>query len=108
MCARSSSFALGLRKSKTSLPQGIARAKHERILSDEFGKLERLTIEYRTSKEHQKLDEQILLVGGDFVPAEALSSGLDIAIADALLDVGFEPLLWHYAFVFTGGLRGIA
>ena len=51
----------------------------------------RLTIKDRTGKKHQKLDEQALLLRADLVEAEALPAALDIAIADALLDVGIEP-----------------
>lgn len=68
----------------------------------------RLTIEDRTSEETEELDEQVLLLGGDLVPAEALAAGLDIAVGDTLLDVGLEPLLGDNTGVATGGLGGVA
>ena len=62
----------------------------------------RLTIKDRAGEKHQEFDEQIFLLGGDFVPAEALPSVLDIGIADALLDVGLKPFLGHGAVFFRG------
>ena len=50
-----------------------------------------LTIKNWASKEHQELDEQVLLLRGELVPAEALPPILDFAVGDALLDIGFEP-----------------
>lgn len=56
-----------------------------------------LTIEDGTSEETEELDEQVLLLGGDFVPTEALAALLDIVVGDTLLDVGLEPLVGHGA-----------
>ncbi len=66
----------------------------------------RLTIKDRTSEEHQKLDEQALLLRGDLVVAEALPAVLDIAVADALLDVGIQPLLGDGAVIIRLLLLG--
>lgn len=57
----------------------------------------KLTIEDRTSEETEELDEQVLLLGGDFVPAVALAALLDFRAGDTLLDVGLEPLVGHGA-----------
>jgi hypothetical protein len=51
------------------------------------------TVEDRTSEEHEELDEQVLLLGHDFVPAESLAAGLDISVGKTLLDVGGQPLI---------------
>lgn len=64
-----------------------------------MGSCRRLTVEDRAGEKHQKLDEQVLLLGGNLVPAEAFPPVLDIAVADALLDVGVEPLIWHSAIL---------
>lgn len=53
----------------------------------------KLTIEDRTSEETEELDEQVLFLGGDFVPAVALAALLDFRAGDTLLDVGLEHLL---------------
>jgi hypothetical protein len=66
--------------------------------------MERLTIEDRTSEEHQKFDEEVLLLGGDLVEAEAPATLLDLLVGETLLDVGFEPLVWHDASVLVSGL----
>lgn len=52
-----------------------------------------LTVEDRTSEETQELEEEILLLGGDLVPAETLAAGLDIVVGDTLLDIGVEPVI---------------
>ena len=59
-----------------------------------------LTIENRTSEKHQKLDEQVLLLRRKLVPAEALPPGLDVVVANALLDVGLKPVVGYRAVVF--------
>lgn len=51
------------------------------------------TVKNRTSEEHEELDEQVLLVGGDLVPAKLLAARLDIRRGDTLADVGGEPLI---------------
>lgn len=66
----------------------------------------KLTIKDRASEKHQKLDEQALFLAGNFVPAEALPPVLDIAVANALLDVGVEPLVGNGAIVFALLLLG--
>ena len=65
------------------------------------GSCSRLTIKDRAGEKHQKLDEQVLLLGSDLVPPETLPPMLDIAVADALLDIGVEPLIWDTAILFT-------
>jgi hypothetical protein len=50
------------------------------------------TVEDRTSEEHEELDEQVLLLGHDLVPAESLAAGFDIGVGETLLDVGVQPL----------------
>lgn len=57
------------------------------------------TVENGTCEEHQELDEHVLFLGGDLVPAVLLASSLNIAVADALLDIGLEQVFWD--------LRGI-
>lgn len=70
---------------------------------------ERRTIEDRASEEHQELDEQILLLRRDLVPAGLFAASLDIAIADTLLDVGVEPLIGnHELCVGIGGAGSLA
>lgn len=67
----------------------------------------RRTVENRTSEEHQELDEQVLLVGGDLVEAKLLATGLNIVRSDTRTDVGVEPLLGHggvLAFFLLVGL----
>jgi hypothetical protein len=56
------------------------------------------TIENRTSEETQKLVEEILLLGGQFVPSGLLATRLDLVSAETGLPVGGQPLL--------GGLIG--
>ena len=63
-----------------------------------------LTIEDRTSEETEELDEQVLLLGGDFVPAVALAALLDLSRRDTLLDVGLEHLLGDGTRVGTSSL----
>lgn len=53
----------------------------------------KLTVENGTSEETQELEEEVLLLGGDLVPAEALAAGLDIVVGDTLLDIGVEPVV---------------
>lgn len=64
-----------------------------------MGSCRTLTIKDRTGEKHQELDEQVLLLGADLVPAETLPPVLDIAVAEALLDVGVEPFFWHSTIV---------
>lgn len=65
----------------------------------------KLTIEDRTSEETEELDEQVLLLGGDFVPAVALAALLDFRAGDTLLDVGLEHLLGDGTRVGTSTRR---
>ena len=81
----------------------IASRKHRTSV----GSWRRLTVKDRACEKHQKLNEQVLLLGGNLVPAEALPPTLDIAIADALLDVGIKPL-FRYGAVFLGGFLLLA
>ena len=60
-----------------------------------FGSWRRLTIKNWAGKEHQELDEHVLLLARELVPSHALPSSFDIAVADALLDVDVEPF-WRY------------
>ncbi len=69
---------------------------------------DRLTVENGAGEEHQELDEQVLLLGGDLVEAAASSAFLDLCRGEALLDVGFEPLFWHDAGILIGGLTRVA
>jgi hypothetical protein len=64
------------------------------------GSCRRLTIKDRAGEKHQELDEQVLLLRGDLVPAEALPPVLDITVADALLDIGIEPLFGYGTVLF--------
>jgi len=68
----------------------------------------KLTIEDRASEEHQELDEQVLLLRGNLVPAEAFPAVLDIRVRDTLLDVGLEPVFRDDASVLVSGLRRVA
>lgn len=68
----------------------------------------RHTVKNGTSEEHQELDEQVLLLGGDLVPAEALSPLLHGVVVDTLLDVGVEPLVRDDASIFVSGLLRVA
>lgn len=68
----------------------------------------RLTIEDRTSEETEELDEQVLLLGGDFVPTVALAALLNLVRGDTLLDVGLEHLVGDEAGVSTSGLARVA
>jgi hypothetical protein len=68
----------------------------------------RLTIKDGTSEETEELDEQVLLLGGDFVPAVALATGLNLVRRDTLLDVGLEHLLGNEAGVGGGCVLGVA
>lgn len=56
---------------------------------------ERLTVKNGAGEEHQKFDEEVLLLGGDLVPAESFSTLLHLCITDALLDVDIQPLFGH-------------
>ncbi|KAI6876686.1 plasma membrane H+-ATPase Pma1 [Hortaea werneckii] len=47
----------------------------------------------RTSEETQELEEQVLLLSDNFVPAELLAALLNLLVGDTLLDVGLEPFL---------------
>ena len=67
-----------------------------------------LTIEDGTSEEAQELDEQVLLLGRDFVPAESLPAALDFAVAETLLDVGLEHFLGHNTGILVGSLLRVA
>lgn len=62
---------------------------------------ERHTVKNGTREEGQELQEHVLLLGGDFVPAEALAARLDIVGRDTLLDVGVEPLLGDNAGILV-------
>ena len=66
-----------------------------------MGSCRRLTIKNRAGEKHQKLDEQVLLLGADLVPAKALPPTLDLVVAEALLDIGVEPFFWHSAIVLN-------
>jgi hypothetical protein len=68
----------------------------------------RLTIEDGTSEETEELDEQVLLLGGDFVPTVALATGLNLVRGDTLLDVGLEHLLGDEAGVGGGCVARVA
>lgn len=63
---------------------------------------DRRTVEDRTSEEAQELEEQVLLLRGDFVPAEALPASLNLVFGDTLLDIGVEQLLRDVAGIFAG------
>ena len=63
-----------------------------------------LTIEDGAGEETEELDEQVLLLGGDFVPAVALAALLDFSRGDTLLDVGLEHLLGDGTRVGTSSL----
>jgi len=67
-----------------------------------------LTIKDGTGEEAQELDEQVLLLSRDFVPAESLPTGLDIMVAETLLDIGLEPVFRHNTSILVGGLLRIA
>ena len=84
------------------LRQQNTRWKHRMMM----GSCGRLTIKDRAGEKHQELDEQVLLLGADLVPAETLPPVLDIAVAETLLDVGVEPFFRHGAVVL--GLFGRA
>lgn len=68
----------------------------------------RLTIEDGTSEETEELDEQVLLLGGDFVPAVTLTAVLNLVRGDTLLDVGLEHLLGDEAGVGGGSIGRVA
>ena len=59
-----------------------------------------LTVKDRASEEHQKLDEHVLLLGTQLVPAESLPSVFDIIVGNTLLDVYIKPFLWNGAIFF--------
>jgi hypothetical protein len=61
------------------------------------------TVEDRTSEEHEELDEQVLLLGHDFVPAESFAASLDIGVGETLLDVGVQPFLGNGASLLSDG-----
>ena len=61
------------------------------------------TIENRAGEERQELEEHILLLGGDFIVAEALATALNVTLGEALLDVGFEPIVRDLARILDGG-----
>lgn len=65
------------------------------------GSCRKLTVKDRTGEKHQELDKQVLFLGGQLVEAQAFPPGLDIAAADALLDIGVEPIFWHGAFLVS-------
>jgi hypothetical protein len=67
-----------------------------------------LTIENRTSEETEELDEQVLLLGGDFVPTVALAASLDLVGGETLLDVGLEHLLGDEARVSSSSVGRVA
>jgi len=72
------------------------------------GAADRPTVKNWASEEHQELDEQVLLLGGDFVPAHASPAGLNIVVGDTLLDVGIEPVVGYDAIVLVSCLAGSA
>ena len=59
------------------------------------GSCRRLTVKNRSSKEHQELDEHVLFLGTQLVPAEAFPPVFNIAVRDTLFDVRVEPLVWY-------------
>lgn len=82
------------------LPPHTARWKRRIAV----GSCRRLTVKNGAGEKHQKLDEKVLLLGGNLVPAETLPPVVDIAVADALLDVGVELLFGHGAVLLSGRL----
>jgi hypothetical protein len=68
------------------------------------GVMIRRTVENGTSEEHQELDEQVLLVGGDLVPAKLLATRLNVVRGDTLANVGGKPFLGHDSISALGGL----
>lgn len=68
----------------------------------------RLTIEDGTSEETEELEEQVLLLGGDFVPAVTLTADLNLVGGDTLLDIGLEHLVGDESRVGTSGVARVA
>jgi hypothetical protein len=61
------------------------------------------TVENRTSEEHEELDEQVLLLGHNLVPAESLAASFDISVGETLLDVGVQPFLGNNTGLLSDG-----
>jgi hypothetical protein len=55
--------------------------------------LRRLTVEDGATEETDELEEHVLLLGDELVPAGELSAALDLGLVQAMVEVGVEPVI---------------
>jgi len=60
---------------------------------------EKLTVENRAGEVGQELQEHVFLLSSKFIGPKTLASLIDLRSADALRDVGIEPVVGHHSRV---------
>jgi hypothetical protein len=74
----------------------------EPVLTRDWG----LTIENRTSEETQELEEQILLLGSQFVPSSPSATRLNIGVGQTAVHISQEPLIRRLEVGAVAGASG--